>query len=203
MAFLGVILADLIKLFDYHPFSIFESQFPWFILPGLFEIGRSIIGGEQQKVREKEERKLMQASSLQDIATLQIQTDKYLTDIQEKGAAFKHEQKAMIGASGVKLTSGSPLAMLQKTDTGIQRDIDNLMDTYVGNVKKYLLESGLATKDWLDKIKRGGEGTNIADVRPPFTVEHTLFGDVVKPSKTDDKEINDFIKFLKKQGYLK
>ncbi len=163
--------------------------FPWFILPELFQMGGTLLAGRQQMTRDEKARQLMQVSSLSDIAMLQSQTDKHLTNIQEGGAAFKHEQKAMIGASGVKLTSGSPLAMLQKTDTDIQRDVTNLMDIYVGNVKKHLLESELLPQQSLESIKRGGTW-----LEP---------GSKWKESRTVGTEVYDFIKDLKKRGYLK
>ena len=165
--------------------------FPWFILPELFQMGSSIIGGQQQMARDKKARQLMQVSSLSDIAMLQSQTDKHLTNIQEGGAAFKHEQKAMIGASGGKLTSGSPLAMLQKTDTDIQRDITNLMDIYVGNVKKHLLESELLPQHSIETIKRGGTWHD-----PSGSRKWSRYYKV-------GTEVYDFIKDLKKRGYLK
>jgi len=117
-------------------------------------LGLNFLGGLQRRKAEREQRKTIKQLALTDIAAIQTKLQEDIGDIERTGASFKHEQRAMIGASGVKLSSGSPLALLQKTDVGIGRDIQRLKDQAAVDIERLRIEAGLPSGEEMEKLKK-------------------------------------------------
>lgn len=114
-----------------------------YALAGLWVIGKGLeigAGVAEAKTMGKVARENI-AQGERDIKYIKGQTIATVGDIEKGGAEFLHRQRAAIGAAGVKLTGGSPLLLLQETETKIAKDIRRLK---------------LSSKHEIERIKSAG-----------------------------------------------
>jgi hypothetical protein len=103
------------------------------LIAGIIAAGASLIGGalkakaisEQSKAEEAAARE-QSAQRRREAAQTRIETELNIGDLQTQQKQFLGTQQAMIGRSGVKLTSGSPLALLSETGARMSEDVRRL-----------------------------------------------------------------------------
>lgn len=93
------------------------------VIMGAIALGSAVIGGITSAVAGWKQSKALEEQAEANAAQVAIETAQQIADIREEGAELAGTQRAMIGASGVSLKTGSPLAVLRDTQRGIQKDI--------------------------------------------------------------------------------
>lgn len=113
-------------------------------LIGLFSagIGMSAMGEKQKGEAQAAWLKYDSALAKREAEITEKKTSYEVASLRRQGEKFKAEQRATVGASGVRL-EGSPLEVLAETASEIERDA--LMTRYAGKVeeKKYMAQSAL------------------------------------------------------------
>jgi hypothetical protein len=93
---------------------------PWLIA---IAVGALAIGGALKAKAISEESKAQEAAAREESAQIRKETQWNIEDLQTQQKQFMGQQQAMIGRSGVKLTSGSPLALLGETSRRMTEDV--------------------------------------------------------------------------------
>jgi hypothetical protein len=85
--------------------------------------GVALLGGALKAKAISEESKAQEAAARDEAAQTRIETQWKVEDLQTQQKQFMGTQQAMIGRSGVKLSSGSPLALLSETGARMSEDV--------------------------------------------------------------------------------
>jgi hypothetical protein len=103
---------------------------PWLIA---IAVGALALGGALKATAISKESKAEEAAAREqsaqrrrEAAQTRIETEWNVGDLQTQQKQFMGTQQAMIGRSGVKLTSGSPLALLSETGARMSEDVRRL-----------------------------------------------------------------------------
>ncbi len=111
---------------------------------GLFSAGVGMSAAGQHQAGEAQAAWLKYDSALakREAEITEKKTSYEVASFRRQGEKFKAEQRATVGASGVRL-EGSPLEVLAETASEIERDA--LMTRYAGKVeeKRYMAQSAL------------------------------------------------------------
>jgi hypothetical protein len=88
--------------------------------------GAALIGGALKAKAVSEESKAEEAAAREEALQVRKETEWKVGDLRTQQKQFAGTQQAMIGRSGVKLTSGSPLALLSETSRRMSEDVRRL-----------------------------------------------------------------------------
>ena len=95
----------------------------FWIIAGIIAAGAAIIGGGLKAKAESEASKAQEAAARDEAAQTRVETQWKVEDLQTQQKQFLGTQQALIGRSGVKLSSGSPLALLGETGARMTEDV--------------------------------------------------------------------------------
>jgi cell division protein FtsB len=90
---------------------------------GMIAAGAALIGGGLKAAAVSEESKAQEAAARDEAAQTRVETQWKVEDLQTQQKQFLGTQQALIGRSGVKLSSGSPLALLSETGARMSEDV--------------------------------------------------------------------------------
>ena len=93
---------------------------------GMIAAGAALIGGGLKAAAVSEESKAQEAAARDEAAQTRVETQWRVEDLQTQQKQFLGTQQALIGRSGVKLSSGSPLALLSETGARMSEDVRRL-----------------------------------------------------------------------------
>ncbi len=93
---------------------------------GAIAAGAALIGGALKAKAASEESKAEEAAAREEAAQTRQATEFKVEDLQLQQKQFAGTQQAMIGRSGVKLSSGSPLALISETSRRMTQDVQRL-----------------------------------------------------------------------------
>jgi hypothetical protein len=93
---------------------------------GAIAAGAALIGGVLKAKAASDESKAEEAAAREEAAQTRQATEFKVEDLQLQQKQFAGTQQAMIGRSGVKLTSGSPLALIGETSRRMSQDVARL-----------------------------------------------------------------------------
>jgi hypothetical protein len=95
----------------------------WALVIAAIAAGASLIGGALKTKALSDESKAEEAAARDEAAQTRLETDWKIGDLQTQQKQFLGNQQAMIGRSGVKLSSGSPLAFMSETSSRMTEDV--------------------------------------------------------------------------------
>lgn len=93
---------------------------------GAIAAGAALIGGALKAKALSDESKAEEAAAREEAQQTRQRTEFQVEDLQLQQKQFAGTQQAMIGRSGVKLTSGSPLALIGETSRRMTQDVSRL-----------------------------------------------------------------------------
>jgi hypothetical protein len=96
------------------------------LIMGAVALGAAVIGGITSAVATSKQSKALEEQARANQAQVLKETEETVGDIRLEGGQFASMQKAMIGASGVSMKSGSPLATIMDTQQKIEKDISRV-----------------------------------------------------------------------------
>ncbi len=85
--------------------------------------GAALLGGALKAKAASDQSKAEEAAAREDALQKRQETEWKVSDLQTRQRQFLGEQQAMIGRSGVKLSSGSPLALISETGGRMSEDV--------------------------------------------------------------------------------
>jgi hypothetical protein len=99
------------------------DPFTWI---AIIAAGAALIGGALKAKAASDESKAEEAAAREEAEQTRQATEFKVEDLQLQQKQFAGTQQAMIGRSGVKLTSGSPLALIGETSRRMSQDVSRL-----------------------------------------------------------------------------
>ena len=88
--------------------------------------GAALIGGLFKAKAASDQSKAEEAAAREEARQTRIETEWKVGDLQLQQKQFLGTQQAMIGRSGVKLSSGSPLALISESSRRMSQDVSRL-----------------------------------------------------------------------------
>ncbi len=112
--------------------------------------GAALLGGVASAVAVSKESKAKEEAARSAADQVRKETQWKIGDLQTQQKQFMGTQQAMIGRSGVKLTSGSPLALMGETSRRMAEDVRRMYQQGEWDAEAMLEEADLykKTRPW-------------------------------------------------------
>ena len=119
------------------------------LIAGAVQAGTQIYAGYKQKEAAETNAELLRQQGIQariQAGYAKTASDERAASLQQQGQAFRGTQKSVFAGSGVKVSEGSPLAVMKESQRAIQQDVGRLQQ--MGGIA---LKQGQSQYDVLSK----------------------------------------------------